>query len=262
MRSPYLPRSHGCADTWVHASGCNSVCLSHFFLLFFTLKVVSDSLPAHGRQHTRLPCPSASPRVFSGSCPLSLSNHIEPSYLPQSLLFPSVFPSIKVFSSESSFHIRWPKYWSFSFSISPSNEYVGLISFRIDWFDLLAVQGTVKIPFLESPWKTHCKTGPMLTCTEGCWKLNGNLLQCSCLENPRDGGAWWAAVYGVAQSRTRLKRLSSSSDPTSNLYFKVGEWMNDVHCFLGGGALEKGASLAVQWLRHHRGHGFDSWSGY
>ena len=60
------------------------------------------------------------------------------------LLLPSIFPSIKVFSSESDLCIRWPKYWSFSFSISPSNEYSGLISFRIDWFDLLAVQGTVQ----------------------------------------------------------------------------------------------------------------------
>ena len=60
------------------------------------------------------------------------------------LLLPSVFPSIRVFSNESVLHMRWPKYWSFSFSISPSNEYSGLISFRIDWMDLLAVQGTLK----------------------------------------------------------------------------------------------------------------------
>ena len=62
------------------------------------------------------------------------------------LLLPSIFPSIKVFSNESALHIRWPEYWnfSFSFSISPSNEYSGLISFRIDWFDLLAVQGTLR----------------------------------------------------------------------------------------------------------------------
>ena len=59
-------------------------------------------------------------------------------------LLPSIFPSIRVFSNESVLHIRWPKYWSFSFSISPSNEYSGLISFRIDWLDLLAVQGTLK----------------------------------------------------------------------------------------------------------------------
>ena len=60
------------------------------------------------------------------------------------LLLPSIFPSIRVFSNESSLHIRWPKYWSFSFNISPSTEYLGLISFRMDWLDLLAVQGTLK----------------------------------------------------------------------------------------------------------------------
>ena len=60
------------------------------------------------------------------------------------LLLPSIFPSIRVFSNELSLHIRWPKYWSFSFRISPSNEYSGLISFRINWFDLFAVQGTLK----------------------------------------------------------------------------------------------------------------------
>ena len=69
------------------------------------------------------------------------SNHL---ILCRPLLLPSIFPSIRVFSNESTLNIRWPKYWSFSFSISPSNEYSGLISFRIDWFDLLAVQGTPK----------------------------------------------------------------------------------------------------------------------
>ena len=70
-----------------------------------------------------------------------LSNHLIP-YFP--LLLPSVFPSIRIFSSESALHIRWPKYWSFSFSISPSNAYLGLLSFRMDWLDLLAVQGSLK----------------------------------------------------------------------------------------------------------------------
>ena len=70
------------------------------------------------------------------------SNHLIPCRL---LLFlPSIFPNIRVFSNESALHIRWPKYWSFSFNISPSNEYSGLISFRMDWLDLLAVQGTLK----------------------------------------------------------------------------------------------------------------------
>ena len=69
------------------------------------------------------------------------SNHL---ILCHPILLPSVFPSIRVFSNELTLHIRWPKYWSFSFSISPSNEYSGLVSFRMDWFDLLAVQGTLK----------------------------------------------------------------------------------------------------------------------
>ena len=67
------------------------------------------------------------------------------------LLLPSIFPSIRVFPNESVLHIRWPKYWSFSFSISPSHEYSGLISFRIDWFDLLTVQGTLKSLLHLSP---------------------------------------------------------------------------------------------------------------
>ena len=76
------------------------------------------------------------------------------------LLLPSTFPSIRVFSNESVLHIRWPKYWSFSFSISPSNEYSGLISFRIDWFDLLAVQGTLK-----SLFQHHSSKASILQCS-------------------------------------------------------------------------------------------------
>ena len=79
------------------------------------------------------------------------SNHL---ILCNPLLFlPSIFPSIRIFSNESVLHIRWPKYWGFSFSISPSNEYSGLISFRIDWFDLLAVQGTLKSLCQHHNWK-------------------------------------------------------------------------------------------------------------
>ena len=69
------------------------------------------------------------------------------------LLLPSIFPSIRVFSNESALHIRWPKYWSFSFSISPSNEHPGLISFRKDWLDLLAVQGTLRTLLQHHSWK-------------------------------------------------------------------------------------------------------------
>ena len=105
------------------------------------------------------------------------------------LLLPSVFPSIRVFSNESVLHIRWPKYWSSSFSIRPSNEYSGLISFRIDWFDLLAVQGilksllqhqsskasifwhsaffTVQLTCIHDHWKNHS-----LDQTDLCWQSN------------------------------------------------------------------------------------------
>ena len=76
------------------------------------------------------------------------------------LLLPSIFPSIRIFSSESALHFRWPKYWSFSFSISPSNEYSGLSPFRIDWFDLLAVQGTLK-----SLLQHHSSKASILQCS-------------------------------------------------------------------------------------------------
>ena len=84
------------------------------------------------------------------------SNHL---ILCQPLLLPSVLPSIRVFSKESVLHIRWPKYWSFSFRISPSNEYSRLISFRIDWFDLLAVQGTLKSFLQHHSWKASIPWG-------------------------------------------------------------------------------------------------------
>ena len=111
----------------------------------FSCSVVSDSLQPHGLQHTRPPCPSPTPGVYPNSCPLSLWCHptISSSVIPFSSCLQS-FPASGFFFSESVLHIRWPKYWSFSFSISPSNEYSGLISFRMDWLDLLAVQGTLK----------------------------------------------------------------------------------------------------------------------
>ena len=108
----------------------------------FSRSVVSDSLRPHRLQHARLPCPSPTPGAYS--CPLSWWCHptISSSSHPL-LLLPSVFPSVRVFSNESVL-IRWPEYWRFSFSISPFNEYSGLISFRMDWLDLLAVQGPLK----------------------------------------------------------------------------------------------------------------------
>ena len=120
---------------------------------------MSDCLRPHELQHARLPCPSP-----TGSLPKLMS--IE-SVMPYShlilhhplLLLPSVFPSIRVFSSESTLCMRWPKYWSVSFSISPSDEYQGLISFRMDWLDLLAVQGTLK-----SLLQPHSSKASILRC--------------------------------------------------------------------------------------------------
>ena len=122
---------------------------SSFFLPQFFLYIVlccsdakshSDSLWPHGLQDARLPCPSPFSGVYSNSCPLNRWCHpIISSFVAPFFSCPQSFPA-----SESVLHIRWPKYWRFSFSISPSHEYSGLISCRIDWFDLLAVQGTLK----------------------------------------------------------------------------------------------------------------------
>ena len=111
----------------------------------FSLSVLSNSLWPHGLPHARPSCPSPIPRVYSNTCPSSRWCHPAISILCHPLLLlPPVHPSIRVFSNESTLRMRWPKYWSFSFSISPSIEYSGLISFRMDWLDLLAVQGTHK----------------------------------------------------------------------------------------------------------------------
>ena len=109
--------------------------------LFFSHLVISNPLLPHGMQHARPPCPSLSPRACSNSC--QLGHHPTNLILCYPLLILYLtFPSIRVFSRESVLCISWPKYWSFSFSISPSNIYSGLISFRIDCFALIAVQGT------------------------------------------------------------------------------------------------------------------------
>ena len=102
---------------------------------------MSDSSQPRELQHTRLPCPTPTPRACSNSCPSSQWCHPTNSS-PSSPAFN--LSQHRVFSNESALRIRWPKYWSFSFSISPSNEHPGLISFRMDRFDLLAVQGTLK----------------------------------------------------------------------------------------------------------------------
>jgi len=103
-----------------------------------------DSLWPHEQQHTRPPCPSSTPRVHPNLCPLSWWCHPTISSIAVPLSSYPQSPSIRVFSNESSLHIRWPKFWSFSFNISPTDEHPGLISFSMDWLDLLAVQGILK----------------------------------------------------------------------------------------------------------------------
>ena len=151
-------------------------------------------------QHARLPCPSPTPSLLKLRSIESVmpSNCLIPCHLL--LLPPSIFPSIRVFSNELVLCIRWPKYWSFSFNISPSNEYSELISFRLEWFDLLAVQGTLNhllqqfksisclvLSFLYSPaltsihdyWKNHNFDKMDL-----CWQSNKVQVVCfliSCL---------------------------------------------------------------------------------
>ena len=111
----------------------------------FSHSVVSESLWPHESQHARPPCPSQTPGVYSDSCPSSRWCHpaISSSVVPFSSC-PQSLPASVSFSNESTLHMRWPKYWSFSFRISPSSEHPGPISFRMDWLDLLAVQGTLK----------------------------------------------------------------------------------------------------------------------
>ena len=129
--------------------------LKNIFAKFkFSHLVMSDSLRPHGLQHARLPCPSPTPRA----CLMSMS--IE-SVMPSNhlilchplLLLPSIFPSIRVFSNESAFHIRWPKYWSFSFSISPSNEYSGLVSLGLTGWISLQSKGLSRVFSNTTVWK-------------------------------------------------------------------------------------------------------------
>ena len=108
----------------------------------FSRSVVSDSLWPHESQHARPPCPSPTPGVHPDSCPSS--QWFQPAMSSSVVPFSSCPKSLptSVFSNESTLHMRWPKYWSFRFSSVPSKEIPGLISFRMDWLDLLAVQGT------------------------------------------------------------------------------------------------------------------------
>ena len=126
----------------------------------FSDSVMFNSLRPHGLQDARLLCLSPTPGAYSNSCPSSHLCHPTIILCHLLLLLPSAFPNIRVFSNESVIHTRWSKYWSFSSNISLSNECSGLISFRMDWLDLLTVQGTLKSLLQHS-----CSKASILWCS-------------------------------------------------------------------------------------------------
>ena len=157
-------------------------------------------------QDARLPCPSPTPRACWNSCSSVMPfNHLILCHLL--LLLSSIFLSIRVFSNESVLLIRWPKYWNFSYSISSSNEYSGLISFRIDWFDLLAVQGTLKsfLQYHSSKASILCHSaffyGPTLASIHDYWKNHSFV--------------WWTFVSKVILLFNMLSRLVIAFLPRS-----------------------------------------------
>ena len=147
IRSPYLLLARFSISSWFSLGRLYVSRTFPFYsrlsslLLLFICQVVFDSLRPHGLQHTRPLFPSPPPRVCPSLCSLSRWCHLAISS-SATLSSPSAFPSIRVFSNESAVRIRWSKYWSFS--VSPSSEYSGLIFFRMVWFDFLPVQGTLK----------------------------------------------------------------------------------------------------------------------
>ena len=199
-------------------------------LLLFSRSVMSNSLQPRGLQHAR-------PLSITNSWSLLKLMSIE-SVMPSNhlilcrplLLPPSIFPSIWVFSSDSVLPIRWPEYWSFSFSISPSSEYSGLIPFRMDWLDLLAAQGTLKsllqrhsskasilqrsaffVVQLSHPYVTSGKTTDLTVRT---FVGKGGAFV--------DRGAWRATVHGVTKSWTRLKWVSTCKNLPSIIMDRAG----------------------------------------
>ena len=134
-------------QTWKDKHCRIPLVVSQFSSVQFSCSIMSDSLRPHGLQNARLSCPSTNSQFKLLS--IQLDDAIQPSHPLLSSSLSSIFPSIRVFSNESVLCISWPKYWSFNFSISPSNECSGLISFRMDWLDLLAVQGTLKSLFQQ-----------------------------------------------------------------------------------------------------------------
>ena len=137
------------------------------------------------------------------------------------LLLPSIFPSIRVFFNESVLHIRWPTYWSFSFSISPSNEYSGLISFRMDWFDLFAVQGLVSLGFMKVPNTCWYSLNMYLcVCVCVCFK---SFQSCQTLCDPMDCRRPGSSVCELLQARI----LEWVAMPSSRGSSRTGDRIHD-----------------------------------
>jgi len=166
----------GTCACWLayHDRALHSFC--HFSSVQFSHSVVSDSLRPHESQHARPPCPSPTPGVHSNSRPSSRWCHpaISSSVVPFSSC-PPIPSSIRIFSNESTLPMRWPKYWSFSVSISPSKEHPGLISFTMDRLDLLAVHGLSRVFSNTTVQKhqffgTQLSSGPTLTSIHDHWK--------------------------------------------------------------------------------------------
>ena len=222
-------------------------------LLLFSCPVVSHSLWPHGLQHSRSLYPSTiswSLPKFMSIASVMLSNLLILWYLL--ILLPLIFPSIRDFSSESSFRIGWPKYWSFSFSIGSSSEYSGLISLNIDWFDLLAIQGIFR-SFLHSLKASGINSlafcllyGPVLTRVCNHWEdhqFSSVAQSCPTLCDPMDCSMpdlpvhhqllefTQTHVHLVGDAIQPSHPLSSPSLPTFNLSQHQGllKWVSSSH---------------------------------
>ena len=168
MKKYYTFKGQRLENGW----SCIFQSIGKIFNLLFSHSVVSDSFRPNKLQHTRPPCPIPTPRAYPNSIEsVTPSNHLI-LYRPL-LLLPSIFPSIRIFSNESALRMRWPKYWSFIFNIRHSNEHPGLISFRMDWLDLLAASEeffsntTVQ---KHQYFSAHFLYSPTLTSIHDYWK--------------------------------------------------------------------------------------------
>ena len=199
---------------------------------------MSDSLQSHGLQHARLPCPSLSPSLlkFTSIELVMLSNHF---ILCHSLLLlHSIFPNTRVFSNELALYIRWPKYWRFNFRINPSNEHSRLISFRIDWFNLLAIQGNgggdgggdglvaKSCPTLVTPWTVACQA----LCP---WDFPGKHTGVGCHFLLQGIFPSQESNPGLLHCRQILYRLSYEGSPSKGLSRVFSNTVAQKHQFFG-----------------------------